>query len=92
MFRCESETTLFWLPKEDPTKNHWLSFIYNTVPEQFKPNISVCSAFYGGLFPEPGRRAALLAGLHKGCFYEVGQFQLGLPLTTIFISINLTTN
>ncbi len=36
---------------------------------------SVCSAFYGGLFPEPWR-VAYNAGLHKGCFYKVGQFQL----------------
>ncbi len=32
--------------------------------------------FNGGLFPEPGRRVAYNAGLHKGCFYKVGQFQL----------------
>ncbi len=36
---------------------------------------SVCSAFYGGLFPEPGR-VAYNAGLHKGHFYKVGQLQL----------------
>ncbi len=36
---------------------------------------SVCSTFYGRLFPEPGR-VAYNAGLHKGCFYKVGQFQL----------------
>ncbi len=41
MFRCESETTLFGLPKEDTTRNQWLSCIYNTVPEQFNPNIRV---------------------------------------------------
>ncbi len=53
-FYFESKTTLF--PKEDTTRNQWLSCIYNTVPEQFNPNIkSVCSAFYRGLFPEPGR-------------------------------------
>ncbi len=60
MFCCESESTLFGLPKEDPTRNQWLSCVYNTVPEQFNPNIRVCalcSAFYGGLFPELGRVA-----------------------------------
>ncbi len=31
--RCESETTLFGLPKEDTTRNQWLSCIYNTVPQ-----------------------------------------------------------
>ncbi len=30
----------------------------------------MCSAFYGGLFPEPGR-VAYNAGLHKVCFYKV---------------------
>ncbi len=78
VFCCESESTLFGLPKEDTNRNQWLSCIYNTVPEQFNPNIRVwalCSAFYGGLFPEPGR-VAYNAGLHKGCFYKVGQFQL----------------
>ncbi len=34
VFRCESESTLFGLPKEDTTRNQWLSCIYNTVPEQ----------------------------------------------------------
>ncbi len=34
---------------------------------------SVCSAFYGGLFPEP---VSSLPSVHKGCFYKVGQFQL----------------
>ncbi len=41
---CERETTLFRLTKEDTTRNQWLSW-------------SVCSAFYGGLFPDPGRVA-----------------------------------
>ncbi len=42
VFRCESESTLFGLPKEDTTRNQWLSCIYYTVPEQFNPNIRVC--------------------------------------------------
>ncbi len=44
MFRCESESTLFGLPKEDTTRNQWLSCIYNTVSEQFNANIRVCVA------------------------------------------------
>ncbi len=63
----------FGHPKEDTTRNLWLSCIYNTVPEQF--TCALCIAFYGGLFPEPGR-VAYNAGLHKACFYKVGQFQL----------------
>jgi len=80
VFRWESETTLFGLPEEDTTRNQWLSCIHNSVPEQFNPNIRVCarcSAFYRGLFPEPGRvTLAYNAGLHKDCFYKVGQLQL----------------
>ncbi len=44
MFRCERETTLFVLPKEDTTRDQWLSCVYNTVPEQFNPNIRECAA------------------------------------------------
>ncbi len=44
VFRCESKSTLFGLPEEDTTRNQWLSCIYNTVPEQFNPNIRVCAA------------------------------------------------
>ncbi len=81
VFCCERESTLFRLPKEDTTRNQWLNCIYNTVPEQFNPNIRVCAlcnAFYGGLFPEPGRVTLQCynAGLQKGCFYKVGQLQL----------------
>ncbi len=75
VFRCESESTFFGLPKEDTTRNQWLRCICNTVPEQFNPNIRVCALCT--LFPEPGRVTLVYnAGLHKGCFYKVGQFQL----------------
>ncbi len=50
MFSCESETTLFGLPKEDTTRNQWLSCIYNTVPEQFNPNIRVCAEHFTDYF------------------------------------------
>ncbi len=46
VFRCESKTTLFGLPKEEITGNQWLSCIYNTFPEQFNPNIRVCAAHF----------------------------------------------
>ncbi len=42
MFCCESESSLFGFPTEDTTRNQWLSYVYNTVPEQFNPNIRVC--------------------------------------------------
>ncbi len=44
VFPCES--TLFGLPKEDTTRNQWLSCIFNTVPEQFNPNTRVCAAHF----------------------------------------------
>ncbi len=44
VFHCES--TLFGLPKEDTTRNRWISCIYYTVPEQFNPNIRVCAAHF----------------------------------------------
>ncbi len=34
--------SFFGLPKEDTSRNQWLSCVYNTVPEQFNPNIRVC--------------------------------------------------
>ncbi len=46
VLRCESKSTFFGLPKEDTTRNQWLSCIYNTVPEQFNPNIRVCAAHF----------------------------------------------
>ncbi len=46
VFRCESESTLFGLPNEDTTRNQWFSCVYNTVPEQFNPNIRVCAEHF----------------------------------------------
>ncbi|XP_016361867.1 uncharacterized protein LOC107703658 [Sinocyclocheilus anshuiensis] len=46
VLRCERISTLFGLPKEDTTRNLWLSFIYNTVPEQYNRNIRICAAHF----------------------------------------------
>ncbi len=46
VFHCESESTLFGLPKDDTTRNQWLSCIYNTVPELFNTNIRLCAAHF----------------------------------------------
>ncbi len=78
VFHCESESTLFGTPKEDTTRIQWLSCIYNTVPEQFNPNIRVCAAhFNGGLFPEPGR-VAYNAGLTKAVSIKCGNTNFAL--------------
>ncbi len=42
VFHCERESTLFGLPKEDTTRNQWLSCVYNTFAEE--PNIGVSAA------------------------------------------------
>ncbi len=71
MFHCESESTLFGLPKEVTTKNQWLSCIYNTVSEQFNLNIRVCAAhFTEDYFLNLG------VACQPASFYTVGQFQL----------------
>ncbi len=44
VFCCESESTLFGLSNEYTTRNQWLIYIYNTVPEQYNTNIRVCAA------------------------------------------------
>ncbi|XP_059372400.1 uncharacterized protein LOC132109940 isoform X2 [Carassius carassius] len=46
VLRCERKSTLFGLPKDDTARNLWLSFIYNTVPEQYNTNIRVCAAHF----------------------------------------------
>ncbi len=46
VFRCERETTFFGLPNEYTTRNQWLSYIYNTVPEQYNANIRVCAVHF----------------------------------------------
>ncbi len=44
VLRCERESTLFGLPKDDTTRNKWLRCFYNTVPEQYNSNIRLCAA------------------------------------------------
>ncbi len=46
VFRWERESTLFGLPKKDTTRNKWLRCFYNTVPEQYNPNIRLCAAHF----------------------------------------------
>ncbi len=73
VFGCESKSTLFGLPKEDTTRNQWLSYIYNTVPEQFNPNIQMCEAqFSEDYFLNLAGEKPTVLGLHKGCFYKAG--------------------
>ncbi len=63
MFRCKSESILFGLPNEYTTRNQWLSYIYNTVPEKYSTNIRVCAAHFtedlSPRFPEPSSSSSL---------------------------------
>ncbi len=70
VFRCERESTLFGIQKR--TQLEMVKLYLQHCSRAVQPKYSdVCSAFYGGLSPEPGR-VAYNAGLHKGCFYEWG--------------------
>ncbi len=40
------------------TRNQWLSYVYNTVPEEYNANIQV-----SGLVPDPGREYLLGHGI-----------------------------
>ncbi len=56
-----------------------------------KHHLECGQRIYGGLFPAPGRLTlAYNAGLHKGCFYKVGQFQLCKDsLTFLLLTIQM---
>ncbi len=45
VFHCESESTLFGLPKEDTTRNQWLSYLQHCSRTAQRKYSSVCSAF-----------------------------------------------
>ncbi len=76
VFRCESERTLSGLPKEDTNRNQWLSYIYNTVPEQYKANIQVHAAHFTEDYFLTRERVAYNMNTMNGCeHYKVGQFQ-----------------
>ncbi len=75
VFCCESN--LFAFPKEDTSRNHKLYKLYlqhcsRTVQPKY---LSVCSAFYGGLFPDPGRVAYNVNTMNVCEHYKVGPFQ-----------------
>ncbi|XP_041843780.1 uncharacterized protein LOC121641607 [Melanotaenia boesemani] len=46
ILHCERKYPLYGLPKEDEEKNQWLRFIFNTVPQQYSPNLVLCSLHF----------------------------------------------
>lgn len=44
--RCKSKTTLHGLPKDEDVKSQWLKFIFTVTPQQFNPNILLCSRHF----------------------------------------------
>ncbi|XP_030605848.1 uncharacterized protein LOC115794460 [Archocentrus centrarchus] len=43
---CERKFPLYALPKEDEVKNQWLKFIFTTIPQQYNPNLLLCSLHF----------------------------------------------
>ncbi len=83
------EKLFVWDPKEDTTINQWLSYIHNTVPEQFNTNIRECAAH---LTEDCVLKPRVTGQLCTDCFYKVEQFQLcknSLVLLTRPVSTSL---
>uniref|UniRef100_A0A672PGE2 Transmembrane and coiled-coil domains protein 1-like n=1 Tax=Sinocyclocheilus grahami TaxID=75366 RepID=A0A672PGE2_SINGR len=60
VFCCESETTLFGLPKEDTTRNQWLSCIYNTVTGGLSSISQATHSAAGAVVSKPREFASLI--------------------------------
>ncbi len=71
VFRCESESTLS--PKEDTTRNQWLSCINNTVPEQFNQIFECVQHILRRTVSWIWKsNVSLQCRLLKDCFYKAG--------------------
>ncbi|XP_059186310.1 uncharacterized protein LOC131969157 [Centropristis striata] len=44
--QCDRKFPLYGLPREDEVKNQWLTFIFTTIPEQYSPNLLLCSRHF----------------------------------------------
>ncbi len=65
------------LPKEDTTRNQWLSCIYNTVPEQFNQIFECVQHILRRTVSWIWKsNVSLQCRLLKDCFYKAGHFQL----------------
>ncbi|XP_049428542.1 uncharacterized protein LOC125886398 [Epinephelus fuscoguttatus] len=45
-FRCERGHSLCGLPNDEALRKQWLTFIFNTIPEQYNSNIVLCSRHF----------------------------------------------
>ncbi|XP_060885021.1 uncharacterized protein LOC132955939 isoform X6 [Labrus mixtus] len=45
-FKCDSNSSLHGLPSSASLRNMWLSFMFRTVPQQYSPNIFLCSRHF----------------------------------------------
>ncbi|XP_031154587.1 uncharacterized protein LOC116049247 isoform X6 [Sander lucioperca] len=44
--QCKGKSPLFHLPKDDELKSQWLQFIFNTTPQDYNPNLMLCSVHF----------------------------------------------
>ncbi|XP_045907473.1 uncharacterized protein LOC123972204 isoform X4 [Micropterus dolomieu] len=43
VLHCEGQPSMHRLPKDESLKNQWIKFIFNTVPQDYSPNLLLCS-------------------------------------------------
>lgn len=46
VLQCQDKFPLHGLPKEDEVKTQWLKFIFTIIPEDYNPNLSLCSLHF----------------------------------------------
>ncbi|XP_042340550.1 uncharacterized protein LOC121941750 isoform X2 [Plectropomus leopardus] len=46
ILHCDRKFPLNGLPKEEEVRNQWLKFIFNTIPQQYNPNLLLCSIHF----------------------------------------------
>ncbi|KAF1389903.1 hypothetical protein PFLUV_G00052410 [Perca fluviatilis] len=44
--QCTGKFPLFRLPKDDEFKSQWLKFVFGTIPQDYNPNLMLCSAHF----------------------------------------------
>ncbi|XP_067269187.1 uncharacterized protein [Pseudorasbora parva] len=45
-FHPDCRSTLFRLPRDVGVRDHWLHFIFNSVPHDYHPNLALCAAHF----------------------------------------------
>lgn len=45
-FHPDCRSTLFSLPRDGEVRDQWLKFIFNSVPQNYYPNLALCAAHF----------------------------------------------